>query len=727
MKRFLRNAVSCLALLSSPAWASQATLVTPGPPLPMTTLASFLNGALLSVGSCNSGPTAPANGTGNAAFAGECWINTSGNPWVFSHTVDGAHWSAFGTLNTSNFAWTPSIGSSGAGGFGVFVANSETLTAQRTLTIKLNDGNRVLTLGGDFATAAAFTLAGAFPTTLTATGTTNVTLPAGTHTLAGLDVNQVWSGVQNFNGTFEIGGFTAILGGVFTTAAPFTQAGAFATTLTATATTNATLPGGTHTLAGLDVNQTFSGTETFSGIFNATGTFEIGGTTQSFPASGHLVGTTDSQALTGKTYNGLSIATSTGTLSIASGKTLTDTSGAGANLLLGTSGGGFTAFSGNGCTNQVVTAIAAVGTLTCANITNSFLASGTFANITGTGTLTSGATGAGFTLNLAISTISGILPAGNFPALTGDVTTSSGSVATTITAGAVTNAKLANAASGATLKGNPTAAGAAQQDFTIQGLTNLASPSATLDFLPIVDHTTGAIKNVTPGAIAGSTVAGVAAIDTQTGNFTTANGIDSSGKVLELTAARRTLPNTITYNAGASTTYVPSANVLWDEIWLTGGGAGGSASPGGGGGSGGGSGAKCHFILASPSGSYTISVAAAVSTQTSGNSTVWNGTIGAGGGSPGGNTTTGGAGGTNSGCPGDSTPGQVGGNPMYAGSPYYGGPGGGPGGGIGATTGSSAGSPVANSGGGGGGAASSAGSGSGGAGGNIVIIEHFGT
>jgi hypothetical protein len=33
-----------------------------------------------------------------------------------------------------------------------------------------------------------------------------------------------------------------------------------------------------------------------------------------------------------------------------------------------------------------------------------------------------------------------------------------------------------------------------QQHFTIQGLTNLISPSSTLDFILIYDHTTGTQK-----------------------------------------------------------------------------------------------------------------------------------------------------------------------------------------------------------------------------------------
>lgn len=121
----MTRALRLLAIAASVFWstltfASQATLVTPPPPLPMTSLASFLNTAYLSIGSCNSGTSAPANGPGSAAFAGECWINTTTNPWVY-YIYDGASWVELGTLNTSTHAWTPYfagalLGSSGAFG-----------------------------------------------------------------------------------------------------------------------------------------------------------------------------------------------------------------------------------------------------------------------------------------------------------------------------------------------------------------------------------------------------------------------------------------------------------------------------------------------------------------------------------------------------------------------------------------------------------------------------------
>lgn len=56
------------------------------------------------------------------------------------------------------------------------------------------------------------------------------------------------------------------------------------------------------------------------------------------------------------------------TLTIADGKTLTDTSGVGANLLLGATGGGFTAYGGVTCTNQFLRVLSSAGAGTCASV-----------------------------------------------------------------------------------------------------------------------------------------------------------------------------------------------------------------------------------------------------------------------------------------------------------------------------------------------------------------------
>ncbi len=78
-----------------------------------------------------------------------------------------------------------SIRSTGTGAFDLTVANTENLTAGRTLTVKMNDAARTLDLAGNLTLAGAFVTAGAFSMTLTASAATNVTLPT-TGTLATL-------------------------------------------------------------------------------------------------------------------------------------------------------------------------------------------------------------------------------------------------------------------------------------------------------------------------------------------------------------------------------------------------------------------------------------------------------------------------------------------------------------------------------------------------------------
>lgn len=69
------------------------------------------------------------------------------------------------------------IRSSGSGAFDMTVANTENLSAGRTLTVKLNDAARTLDISGNLTLANSFITSGNFATTLTVTGITNVTLP----------------------------------------------------------------------------------------------------------------------------------------------------------------------------------------------------------------------------------------------------------------------------------------------------------------------------------------------------------------------------------------------------------------------------------------------------------------------------------------------------------------------------------------------------------------------
>ena len=84
-------------------------------------------------------------------------------------TVDGSN----------NLGGAASLGvrSSGTGAFDVSMINTENLTAARNLTVTLNNADRTINLGGNLTLSNAFSTSGVFPITLTATGSTNVTLP----------------------------------------------------------------------------------------------------------------------------------------------------------------------------------------------------------------------------------------------------------------------------------------------------------------------------------------------------------------------------------------------------------------------------------------------------------------------------------------------------------------------------------------------------------------------
>lgn len=187
--------------------------------------------------------------------------------------------------------------------------------------------------------------------------------------------------------------------------------------------------------------------------------------------------------------------------------------------------------NGTGITCGTTTGAAAAGTLTGTTLAANVVSS----SLTSVGTLTGGSTGAGFTVALATSTITGALPGANFPALTGDVTTAGGALATTIANNAVTNAKSAQMAA-VTLKGNPTNALANASDFTLASLTQSLTPDTTNDMLLIWDSVSGTLKKINPTTIASASVAGVASIDAKTGAFTTSTGVTTVVNDIQLAA-----------------------------------------------------------------------------------------------------------------------------------------------------------------------------------------------
>jgi hypothetical protein len=129
------------------------------------------------------------------------------------------------------------------------------------------------------------------------------------------------------------------------------------------------------------------------------------------------------------------------------------------------------------------------------------------------GVTSAGATGTG---NLVF----GSLPTISTPTIAGGALSGTFSGTPTFSgANFLTLSNLAQSSAGAQFLGVSGASTANYAPFTLASLANLASPSPTLDLIPITDHTTGTIKNVTPAAIAGSVVSGVATLNSQTGNL----------------------------------------------------------------------------------------------------------------------------------------------------------------------------------------------------------------
>lgn len=189
------------------------------------------------------------------------------------------------------------IRSSGSGAFDLTLANSENLTAGRTLTIKVNDVARTIDIAGNLTLAAAFATSGANSLTLTTSGSTNVTLPT-SGTLATLAGSEVLT-----NKTIGVTNTVTLKDTLFTLQDDGDTSKQFAFQLSSISTST------TRTWTVPDASSTFVGTDTTQTLTNKT----LTSPTLTTPALG---------VATATSINGLIISTTTGTLTISNGKTV---------------------------------------------------------------------------------------------------------------------------------------------------------------------------------------------------------------------------------------------------------------------------------------------------------------------------------------------------------------------------------------------------------------------
>lgn len=133
-----------------------------------------------------------------------------------------------------------------------------TLTATTINGLTISTSAGTLTIPNN--ASAALILSGNFSTTLTATGATNSTLPSGTHTLSGLDVNETITGVKTFGAAGNVG--KLVIAG--------TTSGSTVLNATAVASGTLTLPAATDTLVGKATTDTFT-----NKTFNSTGSGNV--------------------------------------------------------------------------------------------------------------------------------------------------------------------------------------------------------------------------------------------------------------------------------------------------------------------------------------------------------------------------------------------------------------------------------------------------------------------
>lgn len=242
------------------------------------------------------------------------------------------------TVNGGTHTAITSLGlrSSGSGAFDVTIANTENLTAGRTLNLSLNNAARAVNLSGDITTAAAFSTAGANALTLTTTGSTNVTLPT-SGTLAAVNVAQTFSSQNIFSALTQFSDIKFSSGKLYptadsTTAMQFCKADGVTCFGTIDSTNQATnfstlkfttldptsLAASPTTITGLTVNNSPSSSNDYLLYYNAA-SGAIRRATVGSIAAGATAGVSSLNGLTG----GLSVVSGNGTTVAAAGSSVT--------------------------------------------------------------------------------------------------------------------------------------------------------------------------------------------------------------------------------------------------------------------------------------------------------------------------------------------------------------------------------------------------------------------
>lgn len=256
----------------------------------------------------DGGVTAGPSATGGSKGAGT--INVSGGFYVNGAPISPATGGPLGTILQGAGATLAPVWTTATYPANVTVNRLLWASASNVVSDLATGNNGVLITSAGGVPSISSTLPAAVQANITATGT----IASGTWQGSVVQPTYGGTGVNNGSFTATLGGNVSTAG-AFTTAAALTQVGAFATTITVTGVTNSTLPVGTHTLAGLDVGQTWGASQNFNlgavvsssvglafgsnggitapsdGVWtfnnaaaNGFGRIQLGGTTASFPS-----------------------------------------------------------------------------------------------------------------------------------------------------------------------------------------------------------------------------------------------------------------------------------------------------------------------------------------------------------------------------------------------------------------------------------------------------------